>query len=115
MVRLYENSAQSYFKMKNYEQAAQNYQKAIKLDPYRSTLYKGLADIYYLNRDLEAAISLNKRGFMLSPRDYHWPLSISLLYRDKRDIVRAKEYLNQALELQPENIELKNYYQELYK
>lgn len=114
-VRLYENIGQSYLKIKNYDLANVYYKKALSLDPYRATSYKGLADIYYLQGQLDQAIVLNKRGLILNPADYHWPLALSLLYRDKKDLTKAREYLDQALKLAPENQDLKNYYQELKK
>ncbi len=115
IVRLYENLGQAYFKMKNYDLAFEAYDQGLKLDPYRATLYKNIADIYYLRNQLDEAIKLNQRGFMLNPSDYHWPLALSLLYRDKKDLQTAKEYLNKALELAPDNKELKKYQEELNK
>lgn len=114
-VRLYEGAGQAYFKVKNYEVALDYYKKGLKLDPFRATLYKSLADVYYIQGQLERAISWNQRGLMLNPADYHWPLALSLLYRDKKDLAEARKYLNQALKLAPENQELERYYEELNK
>ena len=114
-VRLYESLGQAYFKIKNYDLALEAYKKGLKFDPYRSTLYKNIADIYYVQNNLDEAIKFNQRGFMLSLSDYHWPLALSLLYRDKKDLELAKEYLNKALELAPENEDLKKYKEELDK
>ena len=87
----------------------------MQLDPYRASLYKNMADIYYVQSMLDQAIVLNKRGLMLNPADYSWPLSLSLLYRDKKELSYAKAYLDQAIKLAPENLELKKYYEELNK
>ncbi|MDP2736968.1 MAG: tetratricopeptide repeat protein [bacterium] len=114
-VRLYEGAGQAYFKIKNYDLALEYYEKGLSLDPYRATLYKDIADIYYIQNKLDEAIELNQRGLMLNPADYNWPLALSLLYRDKKDLTAAKDYLNQALKLAPENEELKKYYEELNK
>lgn len=114
-VRLYENLGKAYFKIKNYGLALDNYKKGLSFDPYRATLYKSIADIYYVQNKLDEAIELNMRGLMLNPADYHWPMQLSLLYRDKKDITAAKDYLNQALKLAPDNEELKKYYSELNK
>ena len=113
LVSLYESIGQAYLKIKNYDSAGAYFKKALKLDPYRATLYKNIADIDYLQGRLDQAIVLNRRGLMLNPGDYHWPLSLSLLYRDKKDLKKAGEYLDQALKLAPENAELKKYQQEL--
>ncbi len=114
-VKLYENLGQAYFKIKNYNSALEAYKKGLKFDPFRATLYKNIADIYYVQNNLDEAIEFNQRGFMLSQADYHWPLALSLLYRDKKDLEIAKEYLNKALELAPDNEELKKYKEELNK
>jgi len=114
-VRLYEGLGQAYFKIKNYDLALDYYKKGLSLDPYRATLYKNIADIYYIQGQLDKAVAWNKRGLMLNPADYHWPLALSLLYRDKKNLTTAKDYLNQALKLAPENQDLKKYYEELNK
>ena len=114
-VRLYEGAGQAYFKMKDYGSALDYYKKGLKLDPARATLYKNIADIYYVQGKLDQAISWNRRGLMLNSADYHWPLALSLLYRDKKDLSAAKKYLDQSLRLAPENTELIKYYQELNK
>jgi len=114
-VRLFESAGQAYAKIKNYDLALEYYKKGLGLDPFRATLYKNIADIYYLQGRLDDAVNWNKRGLMLNPADFNWPLALSLLYRDKKDLTTAKDYLNQALKLEPENQELKKYYEELNK
>ena len=114
-VSLYEKMGYSYNQLKNYERALSYYRKALVLNPRYLTLYKNLADVYYEQGLLDQAIKLNQRGRMLNPSDYHWPLALSFLYRDKKDLIAAKEYLNQAIRLAPENEELKKYYSELNK
>ncbi|MFA6307172.1 MAG: tetratricopeptide repeat protein [Patescibacteria group bacterium] len=112
-VRLYEGAGQAYFKIKNYDLALEYYKKGLSLDPYRVTLYKNIADVYYVQDKLDEAIRFNRRGMMLAPSDYNWPLALSLLYRDKKDLIAAKKYLDQAIKLAPKNEELKKYYGEL--
>jgi len=112
-VRLDEGLGQAYFRIKDYDSAIAVFKKGLLLDPYRATLYKDIADVYYSQGRLDEAIIWNQRGFNLNPTDYHWPLALSLLYRDQSKLTQAKEYLNQALGLAPDNVELKEYYQEL--
>lgn len=114
-VRMYEGLGQAYFKIKDYDAAFDAYKQGLEIDPYRATLYKNIADIYYAQRRLVEAIRWNQRGLMLSPSDYNWPFALSLLYRDQRDLTKAKAYLDKARKLAPENAELKKYYQELNK
>lgn len=112
-VRLDESLGQAYFKMKNYDLAIDYYKKGLALNPYQATLYKAIADVYYIQGRLVEAIALNQRGLTLNPGDYHWPLQLSLLYREKKDLEKAKAYLDQALKLAPENEGLKKYKKEL--
>ncbi len=112
---LYERVGYSYSRLNDYSEALKYYKQALSFDPFQLNLYKSMADIYYLQGQLDQAVKLNQRGFMLNPTDYHWPLALSLLYRDKKDLEKAKEYLDQALKLAPENQDLKNYYIELNK
>ena len=114
-VSLYEKMGYSYNQLKNYPQAVVYYEKALALNPYYATLYKNLADVYYGQGRLDKAIELNRRGLALNPGDYHWPLFLSLLYRDQQDLVKAREYLSEALKLAPDNQELRKYERELNK
>lgn len=114
-ISLYENMGFSYYRLKDYSAALEYYKRALALDPFRTILYKNLADIYYVQGQIDKAITLNKRGFILSPVDFNWPLALSLLYREKKDFHQAREYLDQALKLAPENAELKKYKEELNK
>lgn len=113
LVRLYEALGRAYLKIEAFDLARDYFKKGLSLDPYRATLYKDLADTHYLKGELKQAIVLNQRGWTLSPGDYHWPLSLSLLYRDKKDLVKARLYLNEALKLKPEDEELIKYGKEL--
>lgn len=106
--RLHENIGMAHFKMNNYESALGNYKKGLKFNPYRATLYKNIADVYYAQNNFDKAIELNLRGFALNPSDYHWPLSLSFLYEEKKDLTAAKNYFDQAAAMAPENVKLKN-------
>jgi len=112
-VRINEALGQVYFLMKKYDLALQAFEDGLKFDPARATIYKKIADIFYVQGKLDQAIAWNKRGLMLNPADYNWPLALSFLYRDKKDLTQARAYLDQALKLAPENQDLKKYYEEL--
>jgi tetratricopeptide (TPR) repeat protein/O-antigen ligase len=114
-VRFYELIGQAYVKIKNYSLARKYYNQAIKFRPYRSTLFKSLADTYYLAGEYDQAVNVIKRGQRLNPTDYNWYLSLSLIYRDQKDLPAAKKYLLEAMKLSPDNEQLKQYYLELNK
>ncbi|MFH1254944.1 MAG: O-antigen ligase family protein [bacterium] len=106
--KLHESLGLADFKMENYEAALDNYKKGLKFDPYRASLYKNISDVYYARNNLDKAIEFSRRGFMLNPSDYHWPLSLSFLYKDKKDFEAEKKYFDQAVKMAPENAKLKN-------
>lgn len=95
-----------YFQQANYTEAEKHYHQAYLANTSDFTLYKNIADTYYLRRDFEKAIYYNELGFRRSPYDYAWPLAISLSYREAGDKVKALEYLNQAIKLAPSNPDL---------
>ena len=115
VLRLTESLAKAYFEEKNYDLAIVYFKKSLELDPLKATLYKNLADVYFVKGELDQAIKLNQRGFQLNQADYHWPLQLSLLYREKKDLTPARLFLGQALKLAPDSVELKKYEQELNK
>lgn len=102
-VSLYEKMGYSYGKLKDHEQAVKYYQSALRLKPRRADLYKGLADVYYSQGQINKALELNKRGLMIEPNNYQWYFSLSLLYQEQKNLAEAKKYLEQAYKLAPDN------------
>ncbi|MBU4347364.1 O-antigen ligase family protein [Patescibacteria group bacterium] len=100
---IYKGMAEAYLKQKNYEEAEKNYWLAYYNNITDIVLFKKIADTYYMRGDLDKAVFYNKRGMMLSPKDYVWPYAIALLYQEKGDKDKALEYAEQALNLEPEN------------
>ncbi|MCX6797844.1 MAG: tetratricopeptide repeat protein [Candidatus Falkowbacteria bacterium] len=92
-----------YWQKKDYAAAERYYQKSYLSNPADFTLYKKIADTYYARREYDKAIYYNKLGFRRNPNDYAWPLSISLVYKEAGDKVKALESLNQAIKLAPTN------------
>ena len=88
--------------------AEKYYQIAYLNNPVDFTLFKKIADTYYLRGNLDEAIKYNERGFSRSPKDYNWPLALASLYYEKKELVRALKFLNDALNLSPDNQELIN-------
>lgn len=95
----------NYFK-KDFANALKYYKKILIYNPFQIKMYKKIADIYYLTGDLNKAMWYNKRGMALSPRDYVWPYSLALLYREKEDKENALQFAEKALGLSPQNREV---------
>ena len=104
MSEVYEKFGQFYFNLENWDKSEQMYIQALKLVPMgRPNIWKKIADIYYKQGDLDTAIQKNLHGMFLSPNDSAWPLAIGLLYEQKGDTDKAKEYFQQVLDLDPNN------------
>jgi len=73
------------------------------------SLFKKIADIYYLEGDLDIAILYNRRGMVRNPKDYAWPFALAILYNEQGDREEAREYAAQALSLSPENEKIKKF------
>jgi len=99
LVNLYEIQGLAYSYKRNFDQALTSYKKALVINPYYLPLYKEIADIYYLQGKIDLALEYNLHGYSLNPNDASWPLAISLLYREKKDLVKAKEYDQKAMEI----------------
>lgn len=95
-----------YFRKKNYLAAEKYYQLAYVSNTADFTLYKKIADTCYARQDFDGALYYNELGFKRNPNDYAWPLSLSLIYKEKGDKVRALENLNRAIRLAPDNKDL---------
>ena len=104
MSEIYEKFGQIYFNLEDWNKSEQMYIQALKLVSLgRPNIWKKIADIYYKQGDLDRAIQKNLHGMILSPQDSAWPLAIGLLYEEKGDIVKVKEYFKKVLDLDPEN------------
>lgn len=114
-VDVYKNTAYCYKELGRSKDERAEYEKILKLDPYRFDVYDLLAQAYYRSGNTDKSIWLNRRGLTLDEKNYYWPLALALLYRDKKDLLEAKKYLNQALKLAPENQALKKYEREFNK
>lgn len=104
-----------YFQQANYVEAEKHYQQAYLANTSDFTLYKNIADTYYLRQDFTKAVYYNELGFKRSPYDYAWPLAISLSYQAAGDGVKALESLNQAIKLAPNNPDLEALHQTYLK
>lgn len=98
---IYINLGDIYFSEKNYLVAENYYQLAYQMDYGDFTMFKKIADTYYLRGDFSKALEYNLRGAIRGPKDYHWPYVIAVLYKEKGDNIKAHEYFTKALKLAP--------------
>ncbi len=114
LTTLYEKFGQIYFSLKDYKKSEKMYDQVLKLAPLsRPDVWKKIADIYYVQGDLDMAIQKNMHGYALNPKDPTWPLTIAALYQEKGNLEMAREYGQKALEISPDNIQVKNFLEKL--
>lgn len=107
---LYEKFGQIYFNLKDYKKSEEMYNQVLKfVSLNRPDIWKKIADIYYVQGDLDTAIQKNMHGYGLNPKDPTWPLAIASLYQEKGNLEMAREYGQKALKLNPDNIQVKTF------
>ncbi|HEV8129952.1 MAG TPA: tetratricopeptide repeat protein [Acidobacteriota bacterium] len=96
----------AYKEMRFLDQAIDEFQKAIALNPKvrRARFYLGQA---YLIREgtakIPTAIELFKQELAINPNDFHTHFLLGVAYRETRDFVRAAETLEQAVRANPQS------------
>jgi len=105
---IYKNLGELYLKEKDYDQAGSYFMAAYENNLSDITLFKKIADTYYLKENLDQAIFYNSKGQALNPEDYVWPFSLALLYEEYGDKIKSREYAEKALLLEPNDQEVLN-------
>ncbi len=103
-----------YYKMKNFNEAIKALSKAIEIDENSATAHNSLGYIYAdLNMQLEKAVEECELALKISP-DYPAYLdSMGWAYYKKGDLEKAREYLAKAMEMMPENEEIKKHFRDV--
>lgn len=102
-----EKTPVEYFKNKEYDKALAAYQKIKEKDSLdRSIRERNLNSLgyrYLRQDDYEEAIEIFKINIVLYPKSSNTYDSMGDAYRLKRDTIKAIEYYNKALSINPEN------------
>src|SRR5436305_1741031 len=106
-VKSYVNLANSYESMREFGLAADAYQKALELDPTRAELGQALAQDQAMAGKFDEALATYQQMADAEPRQAQPYLGMSQIYRQKKDYAKAREALNKAKELEPDNLEVK--------
>lgn len=97
------NEGLKFSEKKDYNQAATEYEKAIKGYPYDTDFYKNLGTTYSLLGKYDSAIAIFKAGTKVSAKDNDWELfkNIGFVYNQQGKYSDAKTAYNQSLALKP--------------
>lgn len=88
--------ATSYYNQENWKKAIEYYQKSIKTDVNQIRVYRAIADSYYKLGQIDKTIEYTLLGYQEEPSDPEWSNSLSLLYKEKGDLVQAERYTKQV-------------------
>ena len=103
--------AEQYEQLRDYKSAAEVLKKAMEMAPENGKIVRGLAqDLMYADQ-LDEALKIWEQVAAEEPRDPQPPLSMSEIYRLKRDFPKARAALGKAKALDNESQEVR--YQEV--
>lgn len=103
-----------FFHDENYKNAVEMFQKALKLDSGNYNIWGNIASAYYqipqerykADFYFDRAISLAQKELFLNPRNATALSSLASFYSMKKDKNNALKYLNKALDLAPNNVDI---------
>jgi tetratricopeptide (TPR) repeat protein len=99
--------AQAYENMRDYANAALALRKAVELDPSDLDIKGGLAQDLILANRLDEAISLYNEIAEADPQDPEAFLRLSQIYRQQRNLPKARQALESARKADPESPEVR--------
>lgn len=104
------NSAQNhnnlgdlYGRRKDYRRSIEEYEKALKLNPYYGDVYNNLANTYAQMGQTEKAIETYEKALALNPRLWQTHQNIATLYINSKEFDRAIAEIQKALQIVPNN------------
>jgi len=101
--RFYLNRGYSYYKIKKYDKAEQDYLQALKLsNPEIDKLYDNLSLLYYEQEEFEQAIEYSTKRIELDPNNHVPYIDRGLCYRKIKKYTKAEMDFNKSLEIKPD-------------
>ncbi len=98
--------ASAYEQMKDFPLAAETLKKAVDQDPDNVELKRALAQDLLFSEQYDPALEIYKQLAADDPKDSESELRISQIYRQKRDLAKAREAANKAKEIDPNNLQI---------
>lgn len=97
----YTNLGIIFYKLGNFKEAIECFNKLIKMKKNLVVAYSYLAFIYFNNRSYELAISLLEKAISINPYISDLYINIAQIYMHKSEYRKAKYYFKKALRLNP--------------
>jgi tetratricopeptide (TPR) repeat protein len=90
------------FDLQKYEEAIEQYQRALKLDPKDASMINHIATTYMAMENYEKAAEYFELHDMVAPRDVYNLTSWAWMYIETGDLEKAQEKYEQALNIKPD-------------
>ncbi len=102
------------YKLNNNSEAIKSLKKAIEIDETNATAHNSLGYIYAdINMSLEEAINECEIALKLSPDYAAYLDSVGYAHFKKGNFATAKEYLTKAMDILPENEEIRKHFKDV--
>lgn len=111
----YSHLGLAYFQQAEYESARDAYQKALDLDGSRPQRYVSLSQVYKAMGQLQSAIIALNKALEMEKDNVDFMFLMADLYLEKEMFEEVKGLIAQILEMDPKNVEAKNYLKKLGK
>jgi len=85
----------------NYDEAVQDFQHALRIDPEHTVALQNLGSAYRQKKDWAQAKSTLERALALNPENAEANYSLGMVYAQQNDMEHASEYLQRAIEERP--------------
>ncbi|MDF1498000.1 MAG: tetratricopeptide repeat protein [Patescibacteria group bacterium] len=95
------------YRLKNYNDAIRNYTRIIALDKNNSSAYNSIGNIYWILKDYDQAEYYFKKAIEINPILISSYNNYALMLEERGEKDRALEILNQGIEENSDNSELK--------
>ncbi len=99
--------AGAYEQVHDYASAAKTLRRALELAPRDVEMKKNLAEDLLLSNDVDGALALYSELAQTDPKDARLQLRISQIYRQKRNVAKAREAHERARAIDPESLEIR--------
>src|SRR6202161_4345123 len=98
--------ASVYEQLKDYSLAAEMLRRALDQQPGNTELKAALAEDLLFSNQLDDALKLYQEAVAEDPKDIKAELRISQIYRQKQDFAKAREAVDKAKEIDPNDLEV---------
>ncbi|GFO53224.1 hypothetical protein GMSM_02310 [Geomonas sp. Red276] len=95
------SSAIGFYQNKNYTKAAQEFQRAIAMDPTNTTSYNYLAQTYLVQNKTSEAIKIYKQSLQIDPSQATVHTSLANVYMGNKQYTQAEKEFKTAIKLDP--------------